>query len=83
MRKLYCWITVKPSQKYTFSQILGKVEYGGGVEILVRSLGQGKPYMNEDKTCVLKNNFVSGREYGQNRKFPRRAIISNKDWYIG
>jgi hypothetical protein len=21
---------VKPSQKYTFSQILGKVEYGGG-----------------------------------------------------
>ena len=55
----------------------------GGGEILVRSLGQGKPYRNEDNTCVLKNNFVSGREYGQNRKFPRRAIISNKDWYIG
>ena len=42
MRKLYCWITVKPSQKYTFSQILGKVEYGGGGGNTSQELGTGQ-----------------------------------------
>jgi hypothetical protein len=34
---------VKPSQKYTFSQILGKVEYGGGgVGNTSQELGTGQ-----------------------------------------
>jgi hypothetical protein len=47
-------------------------------------LVQGKPErIDKDNTCVLKNNFVSGRKYGLNRKFPRRVIISNKEWCVG
>jgi hypothetical protein len=64
--------------------MLCKIEYGGGREILVRSLGGYRANRRGMRIThvFFKNNVVFGRKYGPNRKFPRRVIISNKEWCV-